>query len=191
MGKASLWRVPADHFSTLYDNRTGRPDWWSIAVQALLPLIAGVATWWLGAKIADVGGAVSGISIVAGLLFAMAVFLFQLRITLDNAKHLGEDDFVLVDECMANTLWAILWGGDAGGLPHRVRRREVDRQRFVGTHAHRDRGRQHRPLPARDRQVPQAAPPGVRAHRDEAPVSRNTLNDSTPAIAYYRYSSAS
>ena len=110
MGKASLWRVPADHFSTLYDNRTGRPDWWSIAVQALLPLIAGVATWWLGAKIADVGGAVSGISIVAGLLFAMAVFLFQLRITLDNAKHLGEDDFVLVDECMANTLWAILWG---------------------------------------------------------------------------------
>lgn len=110
MGKASLWRVPANHFSTLYDNRTGRPDWRGIAAQALMPVIAGAATWKLGAKIADVGAAVSGISIVAGLLFAMAVFLFQLRISLGNAKHLGEDDFVLVDECMANTLWAILWG---------------------------------------------------------------------------------
>lgn len=110
MGKASLWKVPADHFSTLYDNRTGRPDWRSIATQVFLPLVAGTATWKLGAKITDVGGAVSGISIVAGLLFAMAVFLFQLRVTLDKAKHLGEDDFILVDECMANTLWAILWG---------------------------------------------------------------------------------
>lgn len=56
VGKASLWRVPADHFSTLYDNRTGRPDWRGIAAQALLPLIAGAATWKLGAKITDVGG---------------------------------------------------------------------------------------------------------------------------------------
>ena len=110
VGKASLWRVPADHFSTHYDNRTGRPDWRGIAAQALLPLIAGTATWKLGAKIADVGGAVSGISIVAGLLFTMAVFLFQFRTSLDNDKRLGEDDFALVDECMANTLWAILWG---------------------------------------------------------------------------------
>lgn len=110
MGKASLWRVPADHFSTLYDNRTKRPDWWGIATQAFFPLVAGVATWKLGAKITDISGAVSGISIVAGLLFAMAVFLFQLRITLGDDKRLGEDDFVLIDECIANTLWAILWG---------------------------------------------------------------------------------
>lgn len=110
MGKASLWRVPADHFSTLYDNRTKRPDWPGILMQAVLPLGAGVATWKLGAKITDVGGAVSGISIVAGLLFAMAVFLFQLRIGLGGDKRLGRDDLALVDECMANTLWAILWG---------------------------------------------------------------------------------
>lgn len=110
MGKASLWRVPTDHFSTLYNNQTDSHDWRGIAAQALLPLICGAATWKLGAKITDVGGAVSGISIVAGLLFAMAVFLFQLRITLHNDKRLGEDDFALVDECMANTLWAILWG---------------------------------------------------------------------------------
>ena len=110
MGKASLWSVPANHFRTLYDNRTGRPDWWAIAWQAILPLGAGVTVWKLGAKMAEVGAAVSGISIVSGLLFAMAVFLFQLRITLGSDKRLGEDDFALVDECMSNTLWAILWG---------------------------------------------------------------------------------
>ncbi|WP_455952659.1 hypothetical protein [Arcanobacterium haemolyticum] len=110
MGKASLWKVPTDHFRTLYDNRTRRPDWRAIVAQAVLPLIIGVAIWALGAKITDVSGAVSGISIVAGLLFSMAVFLFQLRTTLGNDKRLGEDDFALVDECMANTLWAILWG---------------------------------------------------------------------------------
>ncbi|WP_235345637.1 hypothetical protein [Brevibacterium sp. UCMA 11754] len=123
MGKASLWSVPTDHFRTLYDNRTGRPDWSAIVWQMVLPLGAGVAAWKLGAKMGEVSAAVSGISIVAGLLFAMAVFLFQLRVTLGTDKRLGEDDYVLVDECMANTLWAILWGlalalflvvGDAG-----------------------------------------------------------------------------
>lgn len=123
MGKASLWSVPADHFRTLYDNRTDRPDWWAIAWQEIFPLGAGIAVWKIGAKLTEVGAAVAGISIVSGLLFAMAVFLFQLRLTIGKDKRLGEDDFVLIDECMANTLWAILWGlglalflivGDAG-----------------------------------------------------------------------------
>lgn len=110
VGKASVWGVPADHFRTLYDNRTGRPDWGAVTWQIGVPLVAGSGMWWLGAKMSDVGGAVSGISIVAGLLFAMAVFLFQLRVSLGTDTRLGPDDFVLVDECMANTLWAILWG---------------------------------------------------------------------------------
>lgn len=110
MGKASLWRVPADHFRTLYDNRTHRPDWGGIAVQVLVPVLAGVATWKLGAKLTEVAGAVAGVAIVAALLFPMAVFLFQLRVSLGEDKRLGEDDYRLVDECMSNTLWASLWG---------------------------------------------------------------------------------
>ncbi|MCY1659271.1 hypothetical protein OVA21_19145 [Dietzia sp. SL131] len=110
MGKAALWRVPADHLQTLYDNRTHRPDWVAIVMQVVVPLGVGIGMWRLGAKLADVSAAVTGISIVAGLLFSMAVFLFQLRLSLGTDKRLGEDDYVLVDECMSNTLWAILWG---------------------------------------------------------------------------------
>lgn len=110
MGKASLWRVPADHFRTLYDNRTKRPDWSGITAQGLVPIIAGLVTWWLGAKFTDVSGAVGGVSIVAALLFPMAIFLFQLRVSLPDDKRLGDADYALVDECMSNTLWASLWG---------------------------------------------------------------------------------
>lgn len=110
MGKASLWRVPADHFRTLYDNRTGKPDWAAIAFQSLVPLAAGLGGWKLGARLPEVDAAVAGVSIVAGLLFSMAVFLFQLRTSLGADKRLGDADYALVDECMSNTLWAIFWG---------------------------------------------------------------------------------
>lgn len=110
MGKASLWRVPGDHFRTLYDNRTGKLDWAAIAFQSLVPLAAGLGAWKLDARLPEVDAAVAGVSIVAGLLFSMAVFLFQLRTSLGTDRRLGDADYALVDECMSNTLWAILWG---------------------------------------------------------------------------------
>lgn len=110
MGKAALWRVPADHFVTLYDNRSKRPDWGDIFAQVMLPIVSGVCVWRLGAKLSDVSGAVAGVSIVAALLFPMAIFLFQLRVSLPEDKRLGDADYALVDECMSNTLWASLWG---------------------------------------------------------------------------------
>jgi hypothetical protein len=110
MGKASLWRVPADHVRTLYDNRTGRPDWGSVVSQGVVPVVVGAGSWWSHARLTDVNAAVAGISIVAGLLFSMAVFLFQLRTSLRDDRRLGEQDYRLVDECMSNVLWAILLG---------------------------------------------------------------------------------
>lgn len=110
MGKTSLWWVPIDHFRTLYDNRTGKPDWAAIAFQSVVPTITGIGAWKLGARLPEVDAAVAGVSIVAGLLFSMAVFLFQLRTSLGSDKRLGDGDYALIDECMSNTLWAILWG---------------------------------------------------------------------------------
>lgn len=110
MGKAALWRVPADHFSTLRDHATKKPSVSDYVVQVGLPVALGTTTWWLGVTLEDVTGAVAGVSIVAGLLFSMAVFLFQLRLGLRGDDRLKGEDYQLVDECMKNTLWAILWG---------------------------------------------------------------------------------
>lgn len=111
MGKTSLWRVPADHFRTLHDNRIGGPDWRGIVWQIGVPIAAGGASWRFGAKLTDISGTVAGVSIVAALLVPMAVFLFELRINLDrDDPRLVDDDYTLIDETMSNTLWAILWG---------------------------------------------------------------------------------
>lgn len=124
MGKVALWRIPADHFGTLRNNKSGRVSLGDVFFQVVVPIGAGLLACVGGAALRDVSGAVAGISIVAGLLFSMAVFLFQLRLGLKEDRRLGEDDYRLVDECMKNTLWAILWGlslalylvvGDAGG----------------------------------------------------------------------------
>lgn len=111
MAKTSLWRIPADHFRTLKDFRSGKPRFSDYFVQILVPLAVGATAAWFGAALTDVSGAVAGVSIVAGLLFSMAVFLFQLRIgLLTTDKRLGQQDLDLIDECMSNVLWAILWG---------------------------------------------------------------------------------
>ncbi|RJF41882.1 hypothetical protein D4740_07320 [Actinomyces sp. 2119] len=110
MGKASLWRVPVSHFSTLYDARTGKPDWRAWASQVGIPFAGGVVAYLMNARLVDVGDVVAGVSIVSGLLFSMSVFLFQLRMTFARDSRLTEFDYRLVDECMANTLWAIVWG---------------------------------------------------------------------------------
>lgn len=110
MGKSSLQTIPYDHFRTLYNAETGRISWLDLGIQIGIPIVGGVATWCFGATLTDVGGAVAGVSIVAGLLFSMAVFLFQLRISIPDDKRLQYRDFDLIDECMHNTLWAIVWG---------------------------------------------------------------------------------
>lgn len=110
MAKTSLWRIPSDHFRTLTDHATGKPSIPDLIVQVGVPLVGGAVAAYFGAVLPDVSGAVAGVSIVAGLLFSMAVFLFQLRLGLENDQRLGADDRALIDECMSNVLWAILLG---------------------------------------------------------------------------------
>lgn len=110
MGKSSLRRVPADHFRTLYNDQTGKADLLAWSAQLGIPCLVGTGTALMGGKLSDVGHAVAGVSIVSGLLFSMSIFLFQLRMSLSQDKRLTENDYHLVDECMSNTLWAIVWG---------------------------------------------------------------------------------
>ncbi|WP_298591857.1 hypothetical protein [uncultured Kocuria sp.] len=134
MGKSSLLAIPADHFATLYDNRTGKLNPLDIAHHIGTPALIGTACWFYKVNLADATGAISGVSIVAGLLFSMAVFLFQLRTSLPKTptadglgrsydtkrteslaeqagnKRISTSERDLIDECFSNVLWAILIG---------------------------------------------------------------------------------
>lgn len=113
MGKSSLRQLPIDHFRTLRNASNNQVAWRDVTTQIGLPVGVGLIVWIFDARLSDVTGAVAGVSIVAGLLFSMAIFLFQLRITIEGPQadqQLGSADFQLIDECMANTLWAILCG---------------------------------------------------------------------------------
>ena len=92
MGKASLWRVPADHFRTLYDNRTGRPDWWAIVFNPSMPyrlvhmllasgltvsfLVAGLSAYrWLRGDRADAVKRALGTAVrLAAILIPIQIF---------------------------------------------------------------------------------------------------------------------
>lgn len=110
MGKSSLWQIPHNHFKSLYNARTLRADYRAWLLQVGVPCLVGTGVGVAGGELEKVGDAVAGVAIVSGLLFSMAVLLFQLRMSLVGDKRLTQKDYELVDECMANTLWAIVWG---------------------------------------------------------------------------------
>lgn len=110
LGKSSLVDIAKSHFNTLYDNRTQQIRWQDIGAQVLLPVAVAGLAWVFDFKIENAGTVISGVAIMAGLLCAMAVFLFQLRVDFRDDQRIPQQVIRLIDECMANTLWAIAWG---------------------------------------------------------------------------------
>lgn len=112
MGKSSVVDIARDHFLTLRDNRKREfaLNAGDMFEQIALPVLFGLFTWWRGWSLGDATGAIAGISIVAALMCAMAVFIFQIRQQIHHDDRLNDDDFVLVDEVFSNVMWAILVG---------------------------------------------------------------------------------
>lgn len=110
MGKTSVVGILKDHFDTLRNVRDNKLKIQDFVVQVGVPLLMGVVVWFGEFKLGQIELAVSGISIVSGLLFAVVIFLFQLRISLPEDPDISRDDRALLDETMFNVLWAILWG---------------------------------------------------------------------------------
>lgn len=110
MGKTSLQGILSDHFSTLRDARNGKPRARDYVFQIGIPISVGIVTSLAGFQFTDINPIVASVSIVSGLLFAVAIFLFQLRLALPDDANLLNEDKTLIDETMSNVLWAILWG---------------------------------------------------------------------------------
>lgn len=62
-------------------------DWLAIAITVLIPIICTVVFLILRMQIANADIIVSGVGVLGGLLFAHAIFVFQLRMAYSDAKR--------------------------------------------------------------------------------------------------------
>lgn len=125
MGKLSLKAILSHYLSTLYVWRNGkrRISIVDIVVQIGLPIAIGVFSAVLGFSFQSISNLIAGVSIVSALLGAVAVFLFQTRVQLnDKMNHkaakenntrgtiFDDGDIVVLDELFFSVLWCIFEG---------------------------------------------------------------------------------
>ena len=98
-----------DHLVTLRGVRGGLL-WWQIIAQYLVPIAAGVAIWLLGYRVTIVGDLIAGFSVLAGFLFGLVIFVFQLRLGMTPDPRVQTKALLptLIDQTFSNVLYAVL-----------------------------------------------------------------------------------
>ncbi len=98
-----------DHLATLRGVRGGFL-WWQIGAQFVLPTAVGVAIWWAGFRVTIVGDLIAGFSVLAGFLFGLVIFVFQLRLGMTTDPRVQTKALLptLVDQTFSNVLYAVL-----------------------------------------------------------------------------------
>ena len=112
MGKASVTGIARSYARTLRNARTEKVLVRDVVVQIACPFALGCICFFAELRIKDPSNVVVGISIVAALMCAMAMLLFQVRAEIrreNNALLVGKD-VKLVDETFDDAMWAILVG---------------------------------------------------------------------------------
>lgn len=98
-----------DHVATLRGTR-GRFLWREIITQFVLPVAAGSLTFLAGFRVGIVGELIAGFSVLAGFLFGLVIFVFQLRLgmTVDPRVQSKAQLPELIDQLFSNVLYAVL-----------------------------------------------------------------------------------
>lgn len=98
-----------DHLATLRGVRGGFL-WWQIAAQFALPVVIGVTIWRVGFRVTIVGDLIAGFSVLAGFLFGLVIFVFQLRLGMTSDPRVQSKVLLptLVDQTFSNVLYAVL-----------------------------------------------------------------------------------
>lgn len=127
-GKASILPVIKDHVNTLYsydggldahdDKANAKTKGPEIRIRDLLfffgsPLLIGAgAAFMLRIQLENVGELVAGASILAGFSFGLAIFVFELRMSLTKGGHVPKGDQVEshIDELFSNVAYSIIAG---------------------------------------------------------------------------------
>ncbi|OKX93034.1 hypothetical protein AUP71_11245 [Corynebacterium glutamicum] len=110
--KLSPIPVIKSHLDTLRDAQTNKVMISDYATSYGIPIIFGGYSWWREFQVKDVGSFLGGIAVFAALLFALVVFVFQLRITAGNDPRTSDKDRLLklLDQLFANVSYAVLIG---------------------------------------------------------------------------------
>lgn len=109
--KTNVWPVVSDHIGTLVSyesDQTSRVSARDIAVQYVLPTMAGVACALVAESLISIGGILAGAAILTAFSFGLAIFAFQARTTISGVK--GSRRLRLLDEFFANVLYSVLVG---------------------------------------------------------------------------------
>lgn len=110
--KVSVAPIVKDHLATLRDASTGKPrllDWLLVGGVPLAVGAVALARGFTLTSIADLGAMVA---VLAGLLFALVIFVFQLRLQVAHDPRVHKDSVVvpLIDELFANVMYAVVVG---------------------------------------------------------------------------------
>ncbi|SOC53543.1 hypothetical protein SAMN05660748_4490 [Blastococcus aggregatus] len=112
MTKFSVGPVISDHLGTLEDERTHTARWQDWAMLYGLPAAAGapLAIW--NVQLQGIGEVVGGLAILAGFLFGLVVFVFQLRLQVTADPRVAPQGLLprLLDQLFANVSYAVLVG---------------------------------------------------------------------------------
>jgi hypothetical protein len=126
--------VITDHFDT-YRGESGRVLWKTALLQVAVPTAVGCIVGGFEVHLRGTAELIAGVSVLAGLLFALVIYVFQLGIDVSkSAKALPKRLPRLIDELFRNVLYAVassvalllvlvvarqfeVESGDAAGLP--------------------------------------------------------------------------
>jgi hypothetical protein len=112
MSKFSVAPIIKKHVATLQDDRTGRPRWQDWVVLYGFPAAAGAITKFYGVRLDGIGEVVGGLSILAGFLFGILIFVFQLRMQAASDPRVAPQGSLvkLLDQLFANVNYSVVVG---------------------------------------------------------------------------------
>lgn len=108
--KTSLTPIIRAHFNTLRNAKTGRLHWPDFVVQFGLPVLLGIGFGLSGGASPDISTLLTVVSILAGLSFALALFVFELRQNLSTRYEKTSTMLARIDVLFQNVLYSVIVG---------------------------------------------------------------------------------
>jgi hypothetical protein len=110
--KFSVLPTIGDHYRTLVNqNAPNRPYWPDYIILIALPCAAGVLVGGLF-QLRELGAYIAGVAIFTALLFALVIYVFQLRVQLLSNPTVPRDGKLVefIDQLFANVNYAVVVG---------------------------------------------------------------------------------